>query len=104
MGVPTPDQVRADTNALRAEAGVWDAQAAAMAGIPPKLEALSLTRLQAGIFQVVVDAYGQVHQQVLGRTSEGQQRMREVSATLRQVADTYDREEAAHLHALKGIY
>lgn len=104
MGVPTPDQIHVATDALRTEAGVWDIQAAALAGIQPKVEALSLTRVQAGIFQVVFNAYGEVLRQVTGRTSEGTQRMWEVAATLRQVAGTYDREEATHVHAFKRIY
>lgn len=104
MAVPTPDQIRVATDALRGEAGVWDTQSAAMADIRPKLDAVSLTRIQAGVFQVLFDAYTEVATKVRAATTEGALNMREVGTTLRQVADTYDREEAAHLHALKSIY
>jgi hypothetical protein len=104
MTGPTPDQMCVTTDTLRAEASVWDAQAGAMASIPTRLGPLSLTRVEAGIFQVVFGAYGEVLQQVLGRTSEGAQRMREVSATLHQVADAYDREEATVVQMMTHIY
>jgi hypothetical protein len=104
VNIPNAGQVHVATDALRGEAGIWDAQATTMAGLQPKLAGLSLTRVQAGIFQVVFDAYAQLLQHVTDRTSEGAQSMRDVGTTLHQVADTYDREEATHVHAFKHLY
>lgn len=104
MAPPTSEQITVATRALRTEAGVWDEESAEMAGIGPKGEGLRLNRVEAGLFQVVFDAYGQVIDQVIARSNEGAERMSEIATTLRSVADTYDREEAANTHQLKNIY
>ncbi|MBP2476626.1 hypothetical protein JOF53_005498 [Crossiella equi] len=104
MAPPSADQIRAATAALRNEAGVWEVQAAEMDKIVSSVEAMRLNRIQAGVFQLVYDAYIDVVDQVVGRSTEGGGRMREVANTLRQVADTYEREEAANLHKMKNLY
>lgn len=104
MPPPTADQIRVATEALRTEAGVWDTQAAQMNRIGPTAEGLRLNRIEAGLFQVIFDTYGQVIEQVIGRANEGGQRMTEIATTLRSVADTYDREEAANTHMLNNVY
>jgi uncharacterized protein YukE len=104
MPPPTAEQIRVATEALRTEAGVWDAQAAQLNRIGPMTEALRLNRVEAGLFQVIFDTYQQVIDQVVARADEGGQRMDEIATTLRQVADTYDREEAANTHMLNNIY
>lgn len=91
---PTADQIRVAIEALRTEASVWDAQAAQTNRIGPMAEALRLNRIEAGLFQVIFDTYGQVIEQVIARANESGQRMTEIANTLRSVADTYDREEA----------
>src|SRR5215470_10960079 len=104
MPPPTAEQIRVATEALRTEAGVWDAQAAQMNRIGPMAEGLRLNRIEAGLFQVIFDTYQQVIDQVIARANEGGQRMAEIATTLRQVADTYDREEASNTHRLNNIY
>ncbi|WP_217281735.1 hypothetical protein [Kibdelosporangium persicum] len=92
------------TEALRKEAGVWDHEADETGTIPTKAEGLRLNRIEAGLFQVIFDTYGQVIDQVIARTNEGKKQMTEVANTLRSVADTYEQEEAANVHKLKNIY
>ncbi|GAA2832489.1 type VII secretion target [Crossiella cryophila] len=104
MAPPTADQVRAATAALRDEADVWDRQAGEMGEVVTLAEAMRLNRVQAGLFQLVFDTYTEVVNQVVDRSGEGVRRMGEVANTLRQVADTYEREEAANLHRIKGLY
>jgi hypothetical protein len=41
---------------------------------------------------------------VIARTGEGKAQMTGVADALRSVADTYEQEEAAHVHKLKNTY
>lgn len=104
MAPPTTDQITVAIQALRTEAGVWDTQAGAMSDIKSKTEGLQLTRLEAGLFQVIFDTYGQVIDQVIARSGEGNTEMLDIGTTLRAVADTYEQEEAQNVHNLNNIY
>jgi uncharacterized protein YukE len=104
MTTPTPEQVTVATETLRSEAGIWEAQSGQLGTILPKAEGLRLNRIEAGLFQVIFDTYATVIDQVTQRVGEGQQRMSEVGATLRSVADTYDQEEARNEHSLRNLY
>jgi len=101
---PTTQELQVATNSLRSEAGVWDAQSTAMGEIATKAADLRLSRIEAGIFQLIVGPYDAAADQVTTRCKEGQQRMTEVGITLRQVADTYDAEEARNEHKLRNLY
>lgn len=83
---------------------MWDKQSADMAKVGSQVETLRLNRVEAGLFQMVFDTYTAVIDQVISRSGEGAQRMGEVATTLRQVADTYEQEEAANLHKMKNLY
>lgn len=104
MAPPTADQVRAATAALRNEASVWEGQAGEMGKIMNLVEGMRLNRVQAGLFQLIFDTYTDVVNQVVDRSAEGVQRMNEVAHTLREVANTYEQEEAANLHKIKELY
>ncbi len=104
MAPPTADQVTVATEALRTEAGVWDTQAGSMSDIQSKVEGLRLNRVEAGLFQIIFDTYGQVIDQVITRSGEGNKEMLDIGTTLRAVADTYEQEEANNVHKLNNIY
>jgi hypothetical protein len=104
MAPPTAEQVKVATDALRKEAGVWDTESGEMGKIGPKAEGLRLTRIEAGLFQVIFDTYGTVIDQVIARAGEGTKQMTDVGKTLRSVADIYDQEETAKVHKLKNLY
>ena len=104
MAPPTSDQITVATTALRTEAGTWDELSTEIGKIPTKAEELRLTRIEAGLFQVIFDAYDDVVDQVIARTNEGKKQMTDIGSTLRSVADTYDSEEAAGEHRLRNLY
>jgi hypothetical protein len=104
MASPSTETIKVATEALRKEAGTWDTESAEMSKIGPKAEGLRLTRIEAGLFQVIFDTYGQVIDQVIARSNEGTQRMTDVGSTLRTVANIYDQEESAHEHRIKKVY
>lgn len=104
MAPPTADQVKVATEALRNEAGVWDREADEIGKIPTMAEGLRFNRVEAGLFQIVFDAYMQMIDQVTARAGEGRTQMNAVADTLRTVAGTYEQEEAAQVHKMKNIY
>lgn len=104
MALPSTAQVKVATDALRTEAGIWDQQSSELDKIVGQANGLRLERIEAGIFQIIFDAYTSVVDQVTARAGEGNQRMADVAGTLHQVADTYDEEEAANLHLVKNLY
>ncbi|MGH3811575.1 MAG: hypothetical protein ACRDUV_03830 [Pseudonocardiaceae bacterium] len=104
MTPPSNAQIKVATDALRTEAAIWDQQSNELDKIISHAGGLRLERIEAGIFQVIFDAYTSVVDQVTARSGEGRQRMADVAGTLHQVADTYDGEDAANLHLLKNLY
>ncbi|MDQ4011779.1 MAG: hypothetical protein M3228_14065 [Actinomycetota bacterium] len=104
MAPPSKAQVKVATDTLRTEAGIWDQQSSKLGNIVSQANGLRLERIEAGIFQIIFDAYASVVDQVAARSGEGQKRITDVANTLHQVADTYDEEEAATLHLVKNLY
>ncbi|SDT80899.1 type VII secretion target [Actinoplanes derwentensis] len=104
MSLPTPEEVSVATNALRTEAGLWDEQAGRLGTLSGETAAMEFGRLEAGLFQVMVDPYNDVIRAVTARCAEGATAMGEIAATLRSVADTYDAEDRAGAHRIKNIY
>ncbi|QWF82302.1 type VII secretion target [Amycolatopsis sp. CA-230715] len=98
---PPSGDIHVVTEEIRKDADLWDAEAAEMGKIGPKAEGLRLNRIEAGVFQLVFEAYGQMIDQVIARAAEGQQRMTEISATLRAVANKYEADEAARAQQMK---
>jgi hypothetical protein len=101
---PTAEQMQVATEALRTEAGVWDTQAAQLGTIESKVAALTFSRLEAGIFQVLVSVHDDLVAHVSGRAGEGRTEMGSIASTLRAVADTYDTEERSNEHAMRNLY
>ncbi|KXK62147.1 hypothetical protein AWW66_09925 [Micromonospora rosaria] len=104
MKSPSRDQVSVATNTLRQEAIEWDGQSAAVGRIGTKVAAMSLNRVEAGLFQLIVSPYNDVVEQVSGRCNEGRAALAEVGRTLRFVADTYDEEDRSNAHRLNNLY
>lgn len=104
MAPPSKAQIKVATDALRAEAAIWDQQSSELGKIVSQANGLRLDRIEAGIFQIMFDAYASVVDQVTARSGEGHKHMADVANTLHQVADTYDEEDAANLHLLKNLY
>lgn len=104
MTTPLGPQITVAVNALRAEARIWDDESDALAQLGSKAAGLRLTRIEAGLFQLVVDAYEQVIDQVTARSAEGRERLAQVGVTLRSIADTYEQEEAANEHRLRHLF
>lgn len=104
MSLPTPEEVSVATNALRGEAGLWDEQAGRLRALSGTASGMDLGRLEAGLFQMMVEPYNQVIRAVSARCAEGATAMTEIAATLRTVADTYDAEDRDGAHRIADTY
>jgi len=104
MTQPGRGELGVATDALRSEANVWEDQSERIGSVSSKAEGLRLSRLEAGIFQLIVSPYEAVVDLTVARCQEGQRRMTEIASTLRKVADTYDEEERNNEHRIRNVY
>jgi hypothetical protein len=104
MGNPTAAEVKVATGALTTEAQKWDDNAPALTTINVTMAGMSLTRLEAGLFQIVYDAYEEVRAGLQDRAGEGASEFYEIGKTLRQVAKTYQDQDAAQEHAYRNLW
>ncbi|MFF1914598.1 hypothetical protein ACFVYE_23885 [Streptomyces sp. NPDC058239] len=92
------------TDALRTEAGMWDNQSASMGEVAHAADGMRLTRLEAGLFQLVVSNYNEAIDQISSRCLEGQSRMSEVADALIKNANAYDNHEADTTKSVEDAY
>jgi uncharacterized protein YukE len=101
---PSKEDIRVATEALRTEARTWDHQSDQLHAIARQADGLRLSRLEAGLFQVIVSTYDTLAEEITTRCRQGNQRMAELASALRHVADTYDEEERRGVHAFRDLY
>ncbi|MBT2385236.1 hypothetical protein [Streptomyces sp. ISL-11] len=92
------------TDGLRTDAGMWDKQSSAMGEIGRKVDGMRISRLEAGLFQVIYSAYESAINQVSARCGEGEKRMAEVADALVKNAKAYDNHEADTKKHVAGAY
>ena len=103
-GVEPGSTIGAATDALRHEAGCWEQRSDDLRRVTQMVDGMRMSRLEAGLFMPLLDAYTEVIDVVSRRSSEGAERTAEVSTALRRVADVYDDEERRNLHSLMNLY
>ena len=77
------------TKELTEEAHVWDKQSGELKGILGKAESLRMDRVEAGIFQLLVTAYGPLINHVMDRCREGERHTEEIAKALGDIANKY---------------
>jgi hypothetical protein len=100
----TTPGVEVVTSSLIKAAAIWDRQGTAITGIAPKAEGMRLDRWDAGVFQLIVDPYEQVVDQVSARCTEGGKRMHDIGDTLVHCAQTYRDAEHTNTSAIGNIH
>ena len=103
-GVEASPMIAVATDALRHEGGRWEQGSGHLRRVSQMVDGMRLSRLEAGLFNPLLDAYHEVINVVSGRCLEGAERTAEVSGALRRVADIYDDEERRNLHSLMNLY
>jgi hypothetical protein len=94
MGQPH-GQVAVATNTLRSEAAEWETESGQMAALAAKVSGMEFSRLEAGIFQLMVGPYDTLVQLVAERCREATAAMTDIGTALHSVADAYDAEDKA---------
>jgi hypothetical protein len=94
---------------LQQAAGIWDQEAAAVGSASARVGAMSLGRVEAGVFQIIVGPYDEVVAQVSARFEEGSRNMRGIASALELSAQELGQGEQANVtdihrvHALQGM-
>ncbi|MEU2250120.1 hypothetical protein [Streptomyces sp. NPDC019224] len=101
MGDP---DLKVITDGLRTDAAMWDEQSNAMKAVHDAVEGTRMNRLQAGVFQLLVSAYGAVVDQVSERSAEGEVQMAAVATALYKNAKAYDDHEVDTKHHVDHAY
>ncbi|MBC2875977.1 MULTISPECIES: hypothetical protein [Streptomyces] len=101
MGDP---DLKVITDGIRTDAGMWDKQSATLGGIHNTVEGLRMTRLEAGLFQILVSAYMDAVDQISSRTSEGRDRTKAVADALAVNARAYDDHEVDTTKSVEKAY
>ncbi|MFD0365783.1 hypothetical protein ACFQZZ_30470 [Nocardia sp. GCM10030253] len=99
-----PQKLKVATDSLRNDAVVWDGKSTAMSELKSKIETLTFTHLEAGLFQVIVSANDELVTDLASRSGEASQRFTEVAGVLRVCADTYEAEDAAGKHRIDNVW
>ncbi len=104
---PNDQQVRAAIDALRTDAGTWDAASdelreAARVGARLDLSALHFSYLgdKLGLTQV----YQQLQDRLCRLLTQGADNLTALSTALRSAADGYEQDERNAVHRMTGIY
>ncbi|MFQ6328741.1 hypothetical protein ACLMAL_21755 [Nocardia sp. CWNU-33] len=99
-----PQKLKVATDSLRNDAHVWEEKSTAMSSLATKIQMLTFTHLEAGLFQVIVGANDDLVTNLASRSGEASQRFTDVAGVLRVCADTYEAEDAAGKHRIDNIW
>ena len=101
---PSAGEIRVATGALEKEAGKWDAERPGLESISGALAGMQLTRVEAGLFQIMFDAHEACRSQVEQRATEGSAEFHGIAGTLRHVAKVYRAEDDDRAHEIAGLW
>ncbi|WP_063125933.1 type VII secretion target [Nocardia fusca] len=104
MATPSQQAITVAIGAVRGAATSWDEAAAALEEARLATEKTKFEQLEAGVFILAYEKYKGVPDFFADRMKEGIAVFNEIAATLRQVADTYEAEDAQNAHALNNLY
>ncbi|MGV3564679.1 MAG: hypothetical protein ACO1ON_15495 [Nocardioides sp.] len=103
-GAPSSGEVRVATRALTREAERWEDQSPRLTSINIAMANMSLSRTEAGVFQLVFDAFESLRSTMQDRAREGATEFLEIGATLRHVSDIYQQEDDAQEHVFRNLW
>lgn len=87
--MPTEQEMKIASGALEGEAKKWDAEAPGLSTIAETLSGLELTRTEAGLFQIMFDAYETCRSSVEARAREGAAEFTTMADTLVEISKAY---------------
>ncbi|MEU4898630.1 hypothetical protein AB0B12_40165 [Streptomyces sp. NPDC044780] len=92
------------TDAIRADAKMWDEQGRAIGTVGTNISGLKRDRLQVGMYQMFFGAYMDAIDHLSGRCSEGEKRMTEIADALVKNAKAYDDHEVETTKSVEDAY
>ncbi|MGW0248009.1 hypothetical protein ACWDYH_15385 [Nocardia goodfellowii] len=101
---PTAQEIKVATDSLRTDSKTWAAQSDAMDGLKTKISGLEFGRIEAGLFQGIVDAHTKLVNKLSTLCGEAGAKFDEVASTVQLCADTYDAEDAAQKHRIDNLW
>lgn len=104
MGKPSKEEVEWSLSALRDHAKDWDTASNDLQDIIGKVHGLRVNRIEAGLFQSLVNTVNSTVQRVNDRCSEGVKETKAVGEALLKVARVYEEEEEANVHRIRKLY
>ncbi|KRQ26892.1 MULTISPECIES: hypothetical protein [Mycobacteroides] len=101
---PSKKQLNVSIERMKTASNAWHAASEDLTKGSEKIADLKFSKLEAGIFQNAYQAYIDAASYVQDRMKEGASEAGNVSSTLQENAETYQREEDSNTHAIKGLY
>ncbi|PVG84787.1 hypothetical protein DDE18_04125 [Nocardioides gansuensis] len=96
--------MRIAANALSKEAEQWDNEAPKLTVIEQTLAGMTLTRVEAGIFQIMFGAYEACRAQVEDRAREGATEFTKMADTLRDIEKAYRDTDAQRADEIAALW
>lgn len=100
---PPSKEMKVVINDLRSEAKVWDDQSEAIGKAAAMADGLSMSRVEAGVFQLIYGEYHSVLEQVVARSNEGVAEMASIADALRKVAKGIEEDEASNEQQMRNL-
>lgn len=101
--MPTPEEMRIASGALEKEAHKWDAEAPNLTSIASTLSSIELSRVEAGVFQIMFGAYEACRAQVEDRAREGASEFTTMADTLVELSKAYRDVDAERADAVARL-
>ncbi len=104
---PTPEELKAALDALRADADVWDSCSDTVGGLQSEAESCQLDPDDFSLLGSALGVsaeYQALQNKMAGLLKEGQAVMAHVAWSLRQAADIYEEEERRGVHRMKNVW
>ncbi|GAA2728857.1 hypothetical protein [Actinocorallia aurantiaca] len=101
---PSKEEIRFSVEGLRTHAKDWDAAAGQMEQVGTVVAGLELNRVEAGLFQSLVNQVNSTQQKIEMLAREAVTEMEKGGDALRKVATTYEAEEAKNVHKMNKLY
>ncbi|WP_194815409.1 type VII secretion target [Nocardia sp. XZ_19_385] len=101
---PTAQQISVAITAVRTQATGWAERSTTSAQWATDAATYRLTKLQGGIFFLMVEEYNAVISKLEERFKEAELSMKDIARTLNTAASVYEQEDQAREHELRNLY
>jgi hypothetical protein len=104
MSQPTSGEIRVSTGAMHTEARVWSTAAEQLHATAAQARALVIDHYDSQVFREFIEEHNAAADQVAALCQSGYTQLNDVGFTLDDVANTYQAEEDANVHAMDNLY